>query len=219
MAAVEDFSSISQVSQKENRRHSAMTTPIARKKRSTHGNANVLNPMFGRLPDPLRCHPPDGLQFHEINAAIPDFSAFRRRDDDPTFVNRRLSHSGVASLSANTPGLAKPLSRTDPMVQQPTNVGIAMSSENQKRVSYYDAGPLIKEAQANKTRKEAAYKASNMKQSPKVDSAVDPDSRPETRDSTTSTRSAGSRVGWDTQDSLHKVFLLLVWHYDIRELY
>lgn len=215
----EDFSSTSQDSGKENRRFSTMTTPTTGlKKRSAHASANVLNPMFNSFPDPLRCHPPDHLrelQFHEVTAIIPDYNAFRRREDVPKFANRRLSFSGVVSSAANQ-GPTIPLSRTDPMVPQPAAVGIALTPISNNRVSY--TGDFIKEAgKSGKDPKELVLKSINIKpikQFEKVDSAVDPESRPATTDSGTSSRGAGSRVHvWDNPPApIVKVLLLLAWH-------
>lgn len=89
---------------------------------------NVINPMFGRIPDPLRCSPYKGEQFHEVINRDPNTSVFRRREDFE-FANRRLSGPAGAAAALSSNGLAFPLQSISPTLAVPTQAVLPVNSE------------------------------------------------------------------------------------------
>lgn len=172
--------------------------------------ANVTNPRFNRHPDPFRCHPPNGEQYHEVIARDPNCSVWRRRDE-PEFANRRLSHAGPAVVAENDPlSLNLPVQASTaglPQEKVPQlRVDVALSVV-QDHVASSDKVPEIIVSDADKGDTKKVSKELSSKQ-PADWFYNNP---PSTPDSDTSSGGEGSRakLGWEAKNSVSKVFLLL----------
>lgn len=197
----------SQDSGKENRYYySSSSAPSGGKNRTPLGPAtNVLNPRFLNFPDPLRCNPYEGEQFHDVVARDPDHAAWPTRADSQ-FPNPRLPSSTDQK---------PPLEPVNPMPPQQSAVGIALSPIRVERVDTNDV-PAILVTDVDKVgmdREEDGNEPIVTEQPDEVE--IDPDShpRPDTRDSdTSSTRSAVFRAQavWNARNSLTKVLLHIV---------
>lgn len=170
----------------------------------TISKSNVTTPMFNRYPDPLRCSPVNGEQFHEVVARDPNCSAWPRREE-PEFANRRISFHGAAVPADGqvTMSRLQPLQfGSHSLPPQPRAVGDSFLSPVLKE--HVRSKATVPEILVTDADKGGMDGKENLHQEHSHSSVS-------SQGSGTSLGGAGSRakLGWEAKHSLSKVFLLL----------